>query len=50
MGLSLSLVRHPLEGIDVLTESNLKVLHHLGHALLVAFREILLYIHLADRL
>ena len=46
MSLSLRSIRHPLKSIDMLTKSNLKILHHLSHAHLVAFREILLHIDL----
>ena len=34
----------------MLAERHLEILHHLGHTHLVALREILLHIHLANRI
>ena len=48
MSLCLCLIRHPLKSVDMLAERNLEILNHLCHTRLVAFREILLHIHLSD--
>ena len=43
---SLRFVAHPLQSLDVLTQSHLQVLHQLGHTHLVLLGEVFRYIHL----
>ena len=49
-GLGLGGVGHPVQGVDVLAEGDLQILHQVEHLLLGALREELGNVHLADGL